>query len=272
MTVIQMGPQDGLYYEYFPVSNEKCVTFVFFNAITSDTNAWETVIARSLRESGHGTLTFNYRGQTDSPFSPDLTLDENLIVSDAITLLNEIKPKRPLFVGLSIGGLFAARTYLAGSSACGLVLINTLRKNGPRLQWVGDALVRAVTVGGLDMFRDLFLPLLMNEQWQQENRKSFLKEPPDYQPLSENHGHFKLLSAAGRLSDWDVVYEKLDLPCLVVTGLQDHVFLELDVVDELCSRLPKMKRIDIEGAGHLLPAEVPEELVVSLNAFAQEIE
>lgn len=272
MTVLSMGPNDGLYYEYFPTNNQNCFTFVFFNAITSDTNAWEAVIAPALRDLGHGTLTFNYRGQTDSPFSPDLTLDEKLIISDAVTLIKEIKPQRPLLVGLSIGGLFAAKTYLAGISACGLVLINTLRKNGPRLRWIGDALVRSVTVGGLELFRDLFLPLLMNEEWQRENRKSFLKEPPSYQPLSQNHGHYKLLSAAGRSSNWDVHYENLNLPCLIVTGLQDHVFLELDVVDELCSRLPNMKRVDFKEAAHLLPAEVPEELISSLAAFAQEVE
>ena len=271
MSVLSLGPEDGLYYEYFPTTNPACVTFVFFNAMTSDTSSWEAVIAPALRKAGHGTLTFNYRGQTDSPFSPDLTLDEKLIVDDTVALLKELQPHRPMLVGLSIGGLFAAKTYLAGLSACGLVLINTLRKDGPRLQWIGDALVRAVSVGGLDLFRDLFLPLLMNEQWQQQNRESFLKEPLSYQPLSQNHGHYKLLSAAGRSSDWDINYESLDLPCLVITGLQDHVFLEREVVDELCSRLPRMKRIDEPEAGHMLPAEVPEKLVASLHEFVQEV-
>ena len=49
------------------------------------------------------------RGQADSPFSPELTLDMNLIVDDATSLLDNIKPLRPILVGLSIGGLFAAR-------------------------------------------------------------------------------------------------------------------------------------------------------------------
>lgn len=272
MTLLSLGPKDGLYYEYFPGQEENGVTFVFFNALTSDTNAWESVIAKALRDLGHGTLTFNYRGQTDSLFSPELTLDENLIVSDALALLKEINPRRPLLVGLSIGGLFAAKACLAGISACGLVLINTLRKDGPRLQWIGDALVRAVTIGGLDLFRDLFLPLLMNDEWQRENRNSFLKEPPSYEPLSREHGHYKLLNAAGRLSDWDLSYEDLRLPCLVLTGLQDHVFLELDAVEELSSRLPNMKRIDVKEAGHLLPAEVPEKLVSILSKFAMEVD
>lgn len=271
MSFLSLGPNDGLYYEYVPASSEASVTFVFFNAITSDTSAWEALIGPKLRELGHGTLSFNYRGQIDSPFSPDLTLDERLIVADSVTLLRELQPQRPLLVGLSIGGLFAARTHLAGLPASGLVLINTLRQDGPRLQWLGDALVRAVSVGGLGLFRDLFLPLLMNEDWQHQNRQSFLKETPDYTPLDKNHGHYKLLSAAGRTSNWDLPYEQLDLPNLIITGLQDHVFLERDVVDRLSRRIPKMKRIDYNEAGHLLPAEIPEKLVSALAAFAEEV-
>jgi len=88
------------------------------------------------------------RGQADSPFSPGLKLDMNLIVEDASRLLTELNPLRPILVGLSIGGLFAATTWLTGADAMGLVLINTLRKDGPRLRWIGDALVRAVELGG----------------------------------------------------------------------------------------------------------------------------
>ena len=106
------------------------------------------MIGPQARSAGHGTLAYNMRGQADSPFSPGLKLDMNLIVEDASRLLTELNPLRPILVGLSIGGLFAATTWLTGADAMGLVLINTLRKDGPRLRWIGDALVRAVELGG----------------------------------------------------------------------------------------------------------------------------
>ena len=271
MAVLSFGKDDGLYYEYFSAGKSEGVTFVFFNAITSDTKAWEAGIAPALRSLGYGTLTFNYRGQTASPFSEEITLDENLIVTDAIALLQDIQPQRPLLVGLSIGGLFAAKAYLSGAEACGIVLINTLRRNSARLKWVGDALVRSVSIGGLELFRDLFLPLLMNEDWQDENRQNFLKEPVSYTPLEEDSGHFKLLSEPGRNSNWDLPYEDLKLPCLIITGLQDHVFLDSEVVDSYFSRLPAGQRIDFPEAGHLLPAEIPEKLVSVLTGFVKEV-
>ena len=209
MSFLQIGPQDGLYYEHLLPADTARATFVFFNALTGDTAAWETVICPILRDAGYGTLTYNMRGQTGSPFAPDVTLSEELIVADAVKLLAETSPVRPILVGLSIGGLFASRVWLAGTKAIGLVLINTLRREGPRLKWIGDALVRAVEVGGLSLFRDLFLPLLMSEEWLKKNRSQFLLPGSEYSALESGSGHYKLLSEAGRQSDWDIPYEQL---------------------------------------------------------------
>ena len=271
MSILNIGSGDNLYYEHNPPTNESAYTYVFFNALTGDTTNWEAIIGPNLRSAGHGTLAYNMRGQANSPFSPAVTLDMDLIVDDAFRLLSTVQPVRPILVGLSIGGLFAARTWLRGVAASGLVLINTLRKDSARLRWIGDALVRAVEVGGLDLFRDLFLPLLVNEDWLAKNREAFLKDGVAYEPLKPDSGHYKLLAEAGRTSDWNLPYEKLDLPVLLVTGLQDHVFLERDVVEELASRLPQCIRSDMPHAGHLIPAEQPEELADILLSFAKEV-
>jgi len=269
---LQLSQTDALYYDHHSPADHRQCTFVFFNALTGDTSTWEAVIGPLLRNAGYGTLVFNMRGQSDSPFSSGVELNEGVIVEDTVRLLTEVKPSRPILVGLSIGGLFACRTWLEGADAIGLVLINTLRQDGPRLKWIADALVRAVEVGGLSLFRDLYLPLLMNESWLKENRSNFLLPNPTYSSLEPNSGHFKLLSEAGRTSDWNIPYEGLNLPVLVVTGLQDHVFLDMEVVDQLFSRLPMGRRIDMSDAGHLIPAEQPEVLARRLMSFAQEID
>lgn len=271
MSSYTIGPDDALYYEHHRPEADNGKTFVFFNALTGDTGMWETSIGPRLRAAGHGTLAYNMRGQANSPFSEGTTLGMDLIVQDAVVLLEACNPANPVFVGLSIGGLFAARVYLQGAACSGLVLINTLRKDGPRLQWIGDALVRAAEVGGLDLFRDLFLPLLMNEKWLAAQRPNFIKPGAAYTALAPDSGHFKLLAEAGRDADWDLAYEQLNLPTLVVTGLQDHVFLEPAVVEALFARLPKAKRVDLPDAGHLIPAEQPEQLAELLLSFAEEM-
>ena len=271
MSTLELGSEDALYYEHNPPTSDNGDTFVFFNALTGDTQTWEATIAPALRSAGHGTLTYNLRGQIESPFSPEAELTTDQVVADAVVLLKHLQPTRPVFVGLSIGGLFAARTWLAGVGADALVLVNTLRKPSMRLQWIGDALVRAAEVGGLDLFRDLFLPLLMNQDWLQANRSSFLIPDKTYAPLDPSSGHYKLLSEAGRDADWDFPYEKLALPVLIVTGLQDHIFLELDVVKELFEKLPQGQRVDMPAAGHLIPNERPEQFTQILLDYVKEL-
>ncbi len=106
MSDYKIGPENGLYFEYHPPTKDSACTYVFFNALTGDTSNWEAVIGPKLRHSGHGTLAYNMRGQASSPFSSDTALDMNLIVDDAMRLLSEITPARPILVGLSHRGPF----------------------------------------------------------------------------------------------------------------------------------------------------------------------
>jgi 3-oxoadipate enol-lactonase len=272
MAQFQIDEHNSLFYIHHAPTDNDGVTWVFFNALTGDTQMWEAEVAPRLRAKGHGTLSFNFRGQADSAFSPELALNSELIVGDARKLMAELQPQRPILCGLSIGGLFALQSWLAGlgdMKASGLVLINTLRRDGARLRWINDALVRCAEVGGLQLFRDLFVPLLFNEEWQEENRGKFLLQQ-NYVPLGEGDGHYNLLKNGGS-ADWNQPYEKLTLPVLVVTGLQDHVFLDRDDVELLYHRLPDARHIEMADAGHMIPAERPVELVDDLLAFAREV-
>jgi len=263
---LSLGNTDSIAYDHTPPSTANGVTFVFFNALTGDKSMWNGAIGERLLAAGHGLLAWNLRGQADSAFSID-TFTQKQIADDALALLEEVQPQRPVHVGLSIGGLFAGDVHLAGSTgrAEALVFINTLRKIGPRIAWINDALPVIAKLGGGDLVRDLYGPLLFNEEWQRQNREQFLKG--GYLPLEEDTGTFKLM-ACGSTMDWDIPYEKLDVPVLNITGLQDRVFLDLDDVGELLARLPQVRDERIADAGHLIPAERPEEFAELLVDFA----
>ncbi len=267
MSIHALGPEDGLYYEHRPPPAERGLTFVFFNALTGDAAGWDALIGPALRDAGHGTLLWNYRGQTGSPFSPDVPITAAEIVADAQALLAALEPSRPVFVGLSIGGLFAARAHLGGSVCLGMLLINTLRKGGTRLDWLNEALTRCALTGGLDLVRDLYLPLLAGPRWLAANRAGFLKDQP-YAPLPPESGAAKLL-AASATADWEVPWEQIRVPVIVLTGLQDRVFYDPVDVAELAARLPEAERIDLPEVGHLIPVERPEPVVDACLALAR---
>jgi pimeloyl-ACP methyl ester carboxylesterase len=183
-----------------------------------------------------------------------------------VTLLGALEPRRRVYVGLSIGGLFAARAHLAGAACAGLVLINTLRKAGPRLEWVNAAVHRAALTGGGRLIQDLYLPLLSGPPWQAAHRGEFLGERP-YEPLDPASGT-ALLLAAGKDADWHLPYERLDMPVVVLSGLQDRVFFDAADVAELGARLPDARRIDLPDVGHLVTMERPQAVVDACRALA----
>lgn len=242
------------------------VTFVFFNALTGDADLWRQHIVPALEARGHGTLVFDYRGQHHSPVGPEVEISLQALVEDARALVAAEDPVRPVYVGLSIGGLFAAMAHLAGPKAEGLVLINTLREDGPRLQWLNHALLRAVRTGGLRLLRDLYLPLLMGESWLERHRGDFLLEDP-YAPAAPDAPEVRLL-AVGCEAGWDIAWEAIGVPVVVLTGRQDRMFSEEAVVERLARRMPRALRLDVPDAGHLIPAEKPDAVVEACLVLA----
>lgn len=230
---------------------------------------WQEQIGPALRKAGHGTLAYNFRGQDKSPFAPGTALTPGLIVDDLMALLASLSPPNPILVGLSIGGLFAAQAIRSGTQASGLVLINTLRKAGPRLDWINAAMVKAVATGGFPLLLDMMLPMLVNAERLATMREAFLSDQP-YAPMDPSHGHFNLMDNAGA-ADWDFPYESLTLPVLIMTGLKDRVFYDADDVAELTARVGDVRSLELPDAGHLIPAERPERSVDALIGFAAEL-
>lgn len=266
MPTLELSQGNTLSYEHIRPTDGG-YTFVCFNALSGDKAMWTASVGEALKAVGHGLLVYNLRGQEGSAFTVP-TFDADMIVEDAKALLEELRPVRPVHVGLSIGGLFALKAHMAGGAARakGLVLINTLRKDGPRLSWMNDAVVRAAETGGLDLLRDLYSPLLMNQEWQAENRPGFLTSS-GYTPCKADDGAL-LLMKSGPTADWTVPYEAIDVPTLIVTGLQDRVFYDAGDVAELAARIPQATRIDLDNAGHMIPVERPKELSHALLEFA----
>jgi pimeloyl-ACP methyl ester carboxylesterase len=263
------GDQDALFYEHQSPTAKKGATFVFFNALTGDTGAWEAEIGPTLRDAGHGTLMWNFRGQKDSPFSGPDVISAKGIVDDAIKLIQHEAPRHPVYVGLSIGGLFAAQAHLGGAACDGLLFINTLRKPGPKLDWTNRAAHRTALTGGGRLIQDLMLPHLTGPAWQAANSANFLKDDP-YEPLDPDSGAARLL-AAGIGADWNVPYEKLTMPVTVLSGLQDHVFYNAADVAELTKRLPNAEKIDITDIGHLVTMERPAAITRACLALADRL-
>ncbi|MEM7178909.1 MAG: alpha/beta fold hydrolase [Pseudomonadota bacterium] len=269
MSELDLGGGNALYYLHTKPSRGGAPTFVFVNALTGSTDHWEAVIAPALREAGFGTLSYNFRGQAESRFADGVELTDDLIIGDIQTLLAELAPERPILVGLSVGGLYAARAVLAGAPAAGLVFLNTLREIGPRIAWVNDALPVITAHGGVGLLMDATLPMLVGPDFLAKMRANCLTGT--YEPTDPASGHANLMRNAPA-TDWAPDWSQLTLPVLNIQGLKDRVFYDADVVARLLAKIPDKRLEEWEEYGHLLPLEAPDRLAQSLARFGAELE
>jgi hypothetical protein len=105
---------------------------------------WQAEIGSAQRERSLGTHCYHFCGQANSPFEAGRELTKQVITGDLIHLVVKLKIVRLVVVGLFIGGLYAAKSILAGLDVAGLVLINTLQKSGLRLDWINTGTLRAM--------------------------------------------------------------------------------------------------------------------------------
>ena len=267
MARLDIAPGESLHYEYeAPGTAGK--TFVFVNALTGTTGTWQHAeIGPKLRAAGYGTLAWNFRGQAETAYGADTKLVPSLIVEDLRRIVAHVKPPRPILVGLSIGGLFAAQAHLAGTPAIGLVLINTLRKPGPRLQWINGAMVAMARYGGSRLLMTANLPMLVNPEQLAAMRPAIFSGEP-YTPMDPKEGLMRLMEGSLE-ADWDLPYEKLQVPVLLLTGLHDRVFRVAEDVAALAARIPRRKSLVFDDAGHLIPMERPAKFTAALLDFAE---
>jgi len=267
MPSLEITTGESLHYEY-DAPGPAGKTFVFVNALTGSTATWQhPEIGPVLRSAGHGTLCWNFRGQADTRFRPATDLSPRLIVEDLGRLVAHLAPPRPILVGLSIGGLFASQAHLAGVPALGIVLVNTLRKPGTRLEWINQAVVALARVGGTQLVMEANLPMLVNPEQLATMRPSMFSGKA-YQPMAPTDGMFRLMSGS-LAADWGFPWERLTVPVLIMTGLHDRVFYVAADVAELSARVPSHRALTFADAGHLIPIERPRAFAEALLDFAR---
>ena len=268
MPVLELDSKNSIFYEYSPPINNG-VTLIFVNALTGSTGTWKGLITEKIVEDGNGYLIYNFRGQEKSKFDPNLELDTELIISDLISIFNHLNPTRPVLVGLSIGGLYAALAIDRGVKAEGLVLINTLRKANQRLNWINQTMVNVAAYGGTALLMDFNMPMIAGPALLDKMEPNALN-PSNYKPLDPQSGIFKLMR--GSLSaDWSFLWSRLKCPTLVMTGHLDRVFRVPEDIDQFASQIANVMRVEFPDSGHLIPLECPEEFMSEINVFVEQL-
>lgn len=237
-------------------------------------HAWRKA-AEALIDAGYRVATYDLRGHGDSGWAPDgdYTLDAQ--TRDLRAIVGRFASP-PAIVGASLGGLIALTTVGEGASglAAALVLVDVT----PRVDPEGEARI----IGFMQRHRDGFATI---EEAAAAVARFQPHRPRDPQRLARN-----LRRRGGRWYwHWDpALFETLDahenragdrflraarqvaVPTLLVRGTHSDL-VDPARADEFLSVVPNARRIDVDGARHMVVGDRNDAFNAAVLAFLKEI-
>ena len=204
------------------------------------------------------------RGHGDTDVTP-APYSMGTLVKDVEALLDHLKIKDALFIGLSIGGMVAQGLAIKRLDLVrAMVLSNTAAKIGQPSMW--DERIAAVKAGGIDALADSTLERWFSKNFQSSSDLQLWRNMLVRQPAAGYLG----CSAAISGTDFFTSTSGLRLPALGIAGAKDGS-TPPDMVRETTDLIPGSQFHLIRKAGHLPCVEQPAEYAQVLTDFFRSV-
>ena len=243
------GPRDG-------------PALVLAHGLGMDMRVWDAVMP--MLPEGLRVIRYDARGHgaTDCPAPP---YKMGTLVRDAEGLLDHLKVRDCVFLGLAMGGMAAQGLAVKRMDLVrGLILSNTTSKSGPPEAWHDRA--EAVLSGGMEAVAEAVLARWFSRAF----LDSDASEPSRAMLLSQNPQGYAGGCAAITGTDFYTPTSGLRLPCLGIAGSEDRA-IPPDLVRETVGLIPGSQFQLLRRAGHLPCVDQPEAFAQAVSRFLQEI-
>ncbi len=259
MKVAQLG-EVALHYRIDGPDDGPAV--VFANSLGTDMRLWDPILP--LLPDGLRIIRFDKRGHGLSSCPPS-PYTMGALISDTERLLDHLKVRDCVFVGLSIGGMIAQGLAIKRLDLVrAMVLSNTAAKIGTPKLWAQR--IADVETGGIEKLADAVM-----ERW----FSAAFRSSPELElwrnmlTRQEDHGYMGC-SAAISGTDFFTPTSGLRLPTLGIAGSEDGS-TPPDLVRETVDLIPGSRFHLIRKAGHLPCVEKPEEYARVLTDFLESV-
>lgn len=256
------------------VTNGRGPTIVLGHGWTSDLRSWRLVADR-LVAGGWRVISWDQRGHGDSTVGRSgFGIDQ--LGDDLAAVLRAHDVRDAIVAGHSMGGIgvqsFALRhPDVAADRVRGLVLVGTLARSVASLPFsLFESLLRSDLYERRRAGRSRLQRYIASRAFGDDvapsvverNREIFLDCPTS-----------TVIGAAEPLVDFDLTGEVtgITIPALVLHGTADRI-VPLSRGEELGRLLPDAELHTMEGVGHMIPLERPDEVVAQVRAFAAELD
>ncbi|WP_209426508.1 3-oxoadipate enol-lactonase [Pararhodobacter sp. SW119] len=242
------GPEDGA-----PV--------VFANSLGTDLRLWDKVVP--LLPEGLRIVRYDMRGHglSDAPAAP---YSMGALVRDLERLLDHLRLRDVLLVGLSIGGMVAQGLAVKRMDQVrAMVLSNTGAKIGTAEMW--QERIEAVNEHGVSALSEGVMQRWFPQAFRDSDECRAWQHMLERTPAEGYAG----CAAAIAGTDFYTPTSGLRLPVLGIAGSEDGS-TPPDLVRETVDLIPGSRFALIRGSGHLPCVDQPEAYAAILNAFITE--
>ena len=234
---------------------------VFVNSLGTDMRLWDEILPHL--PGGLRIIRFDKRGHGLSSLPP-APYTMGALVRDTEQLLDHLKVRDSLFVGLSIGGMIAQGLAVKRMDLIrALVLSNTGAKIGTKDVW--DDRIAQVNADGIQSLADAVMTRWFSKDFRAKPELELWYNMLTRTPAVGYAG----CSAAISGSDFYATTASLRLPTLGIAGTEDGS-TPPDLVRETVDLIPGSRFHLIRGAGHLPCVEKAGEFAEVLTEFMRD--
>ncbi|MEQ9694691.1 3-oxoadipate enol-lactonase [Shimia sp. SDUM112013] len=231
---------------------------LFINSLGTDLRLWDKVVTRL--PAGLCLIRYDKRGHGLSS-CPEAPYSMGALVRDAERLLEHLKVKDAIVVGLSIGGMIAQGLAVKRLDLVrAMVLSNTAAKIGQPAMWLDR--IAAVKQGGIEALADATMERWFSRDFRATPEVDLWRNMMVRQPATGYAG----CCAAIAGTDFYTPTSGLRLPTLGIAGSEDGS-TPPDLVRETVDLIPGSQFALIRRAGHLPCVEKPDEFTALLTGF-----
>jgi 3-oxoadipate enol-lactonase len=253
---------DDLRLNYREAGNPTGSAVVFAHALGTDLGLWDKVLPLLPQSLRLICLDMRGHGLSDTP-PPPYTM--GALIRDAERMMDHLRVKDAVFVGLSIGGMIGQGLAVKRLDLIrALVLSNTATKIGTAEIWA--ARIEAVRAGGMEAIADStmarwFSPAFRAGPAFDAVRARFVAQRPE---------GWAGCAAAIAGTDFYTTTATLTLPTLCIAGSADGA-TPPDLVSETADLIKGSRLALIRGAGHMPPVDRPDAFAAAVDGFLAEI-
>ncbi|WP_347312126.1 3-oxoadipate enol-lactonase [Defluviimonas sp. SAOS-178_SWC] len=231
---------------------------VFANSLGTDFRMWDKLIPRLPQ--GLRLIRYDLRGHGLSA-CPTGPYSMGALIRDAERLLDALKVRDCVFVGLSIGGLIAQGLAVKRLDLVrAMVLSNTAAKIGTAQMWSDR--IAAIRAGGIEAIGDAMMERWFSKTFRATPEMRAYRNMLTRQPVEGYAGCAAAISG----TDFITPTSGLTLPTLAIAGSEDGA-TPPDLVRETSDLIRGARFHLIRGAGHLPPVDKPADYAAVLTGF-----